>query len=151
MEPLSDGEVKLTSVIRDREGAGRIKAAGPAVTTRIEAQKDNQNSKEKESKVPQTGRESEIFLAMNSEVDEIILMALEKVPDYIGAPNLLVADSGATCHVTPYKQILTDYVVFDEPKCILTGGKTRYAQGYGLLIKQLGPKTRAQNTAIYSL
>lgn len=45
--------------------------------------------------------------------------------------NLWVADSGATVHVTPNRQLLSNFLRFEKPREIYTGGSSRFASGMG--------------------
>lgn len=62
-----------------------------------------------------------------------IFMAIEDPMMFMGKREYWVADSGASCHVTPYKEIISNYIEFATPKKLLTGGKTRLAKGSGLV------------------
>lgn len=80
------------------------------------------------------GSDQVIIKTSKDENKDSIFMAVNKPLVYSGRRDLWVADSGANCHVTPFKEILTDFKLFLKPREILTGGKTRFALGAGMVM-----------------
>lgn len=63
------------------------------------------------------------------EATEVTLIASEYA--WTDERETFVADSGATSHITPYKDILHNYVELEVPKEVHTGGSSRFAKGFG--------------------
>jgi hypothetical protein len=60
---------------------------------------------------------------------ELVLMASDRSATFNA--DLWVADSGATAHITPMRRLLRNFVEFESPREIVTGGSSRFAVGHG--------------------
>lgn len=88
----------------------------PKLVSAMLQKQQGESGKEEEAKAS----EPAVFMAIDMEES-----------GNLSRKQVWVADTGATNHVTPHRDLLTNHTTYETPKKILTGGKSRFAVGEG--------------------